>query len=90
MLIAARAVRTNVLRATFDTAPRALDPSGYGDALNPRNWSLSRATGSGYAPIPVRVDALAATTSFDVTVLCALDADVDYALTAAPTIEAAP
>lgn len=89
-LIAARASRSNAIRASFDAPPRALDPAAFHDALNPRNWTL-RALPSGYAPPAARVDADAADAKrFEVVFLTALHADADYDLTASPMIEPAP
>jgi hypothetical protein len=88
-LIAASSVSTNIVRAAFDIAPRAFDWAGYGDALNPRNWTIRRTDG-GYAPIAVRVDRLADSTTFDVVLLSELAPDVDYDVSASAEIEAAP
>jgi hypothetical protein len=88
-LVAASAFRTNVVRTTFDIAPRAFDWVGYRDALNPRNWTIRRTDG-GYAPIAVRVDRLAHSTTFDVVLLSELAPDVDYDVSASAAIEAAP
>lgn len=89
-MIAAVAVRTNAVRVSFDIAPRALDPAGFRDVLNPRNWTVRRAVGAAYAPIAIRIDPLATPTSFDVVLLSALVPDVEYDVAASPSIEAAP
>ena len=89
-LIAVRAARSNAIRASFDTPPRALDPAAFHDALNPRNWSLL-ALSAGYAPLAVRVDADPTDPKrFAVVFLTALHPDADYDLTVSPTIEPAP
>ena len=87
-LVDVRALRTNAIRAIFDTPPRAFDPSAFHDALNTANWTLRRVAG-GYTPPVIRVDAFDAST-FDIVLLAAIDADVDYDLVAATGIEAAP
>lgn len=88
VLVEIRPIRTNVLRARFDKPPRAFDPSGYHDALNPRNWLIAR-IGGGFAPPSVRVDAVdGEPRSVDVLLLSDLDPDVEYDVTASSSVEA--
>lgn len=54
ILLSMKVIRTNVVRATFDRQPRAVDPAGYNDATNPANWTATRAT-AGYIPRIARV-----------------------------------
>lgn len=90
VLIQLRALRTNVVRARFDVAPRALDSASFHDALNPRNWTVTR-LGGGYAPPTVRVEVVDGDVrSVDVFVLSDLSADVDYDVVASAVIEGAP
>jgi hypothetical protein len=89
-MISVRASRSNAIRASFDSPPRALDPAAFHDALNPRNWSL-RGLPAGYAPPAVRVDADPTDPKlFEVVFLTSLHPDADYDLTASPTIEPSP
>lgn len=87
VLVGARAVATNVVRVTFDRAPRAFDPTALHDALNPRNWTVTRLSAA-FAPPVIRVDKLDTATTLDLVCLCALDEDVDYDVIASTAIEA--
>lgn len=90
VLIDVRLVATSVVRATFDRAPRAFDPTAIHDALNPHNWTIAKLS-LGYAPPVIRGEPVAGlATAIDLHLLTDLDADVDYDVRAAPAIEASP
>lgn len=40
-ILSARAVALNAVDVLFDVLPTAVDPAAVGDALNPRNWTVS-------------------------------------------------
>ncbi len=85
-----RATRTNALRASFDVAPRALDQAAFHDALNPRNWAVTR-IGGGYAPPVVRAEVVdGELRSIDLYLLSDLAPDAEYDVLASGGIEVAP
>lgn len=72
-----RTERTNAIRVLFDSfSPVAVDPSGFADALNPSNYTITR-TPEGFAPRVSRVVQVAAD-DFRLELETALEPGVEY------------